>query len=311
MRQSSAFREAVQQCEEIVRTELGLPLDSPLYGDRAGLAADQQSGRPDWYAGAAAFTYQYALSEFWRACGIEPSVVLGYGIGEIVAASVTGALTLSEGLRLAIANAENSPAKLEACASQIRYRTPRIPLLSNSLQPAMDGTRIHPLGDGRYSFQSSVPSGEVLARLAKENCAAYLYMGDDSALQSFAKYAGNNLPGTLLAASGRGGDLLQFLRTAATLYVLGCRLEMDEFFLNAGANTISLPTYPFERERYWLDPEHDFQSRPDAAHGSPSVGKFVQVNPGSCSSCNGRTHRLPALTIGSTTWFGNRRRCRT
>ena len=176
MRQSSAFREAVQQCEEIVRTELGLPLDSPLYGERAGVATDQQSGRPDWYAGAAAFTYQYGLSEFWRGCGIEPSVVLGYGIGEIVAASVTGALTLSEGLRLAIANAENSPAKLEACASQIRYRTPRIPLLSNSLQPAMDGTRIHPLGDGRYSFQSSVPSGEDARAVSKrELCGVSLY----------------------------------------------------------------------------------------------------------------------------------------
>ena len=282
LRQSSAFRGAVQQCEEIVRTELGLPLDSPLYGERAGLAADQQSGRPDWYAGAAVFTCQYALSKFWRACGIEPSMVLGYGIGEIVAATVTGALTLSDGLRLAIANAENSPAKLDACASQIRYRTPRIPLLSNLLQPVVDGTRIHPQGDGRYSFQSSDPSAEALARLGKENCAAYLYMGGDSGLQSFAKYAGNNLPRTILAASGRGGDLLQFLRTAATLYVLGCRLEMDEFSLNVGANTISLPTYPFERERYWLDAEHDFQSRPDtgtAARQSGSSAKLTQEVP--------------------------------
>ena len=107
-------------------------------------------------------------------------------------------------------------------------------------------------------------------------------MGDDSALQSFSQYAGNNLPGTLLAAFGRGGDLLQFLRTAATLYVLGCRLEMDEFSLNVGANTISLPTYPFERERYWLDAEHDFQSRPDTATAVyQSSEKFVQSSTGS------------------------------
>ena len=97
MRQSSVFREAVQQCEEIVRTELGLPLPITLDGERAGLAANQQSGRPHGMR-ACGVRCQYALSEFWRACGIEPSVVLGYGIGEIVAASVTGALTLSGGL---------------------------------------------------------------------------------------------------------------------------------------------------------------------------------------------------------------------
>src|SRR6185437_14907829 len=214
-----------------------------------------------------AFTRQYALAEFWRACGIEPSVVLGYGIGEIVAASVTGSLTLADGLRLAIANAEKSPAKRDAWISRIQYRTPQIPLLSKLLRPALDENSIHSLGEGRYSSPSAFPSEEVLASLAKENCAACLYMGDTSALQSFAKLAGNNLPGTRLAAIDQGGDPLQFLHTAAVLYVLGCRLEMDEFFSNAGANTISLPTYPFERERYWLDPEHDLQSRPDAGEG--------------------------------------------
>ncbi|MGB8479151.1 MAG: type I polyketide synthase [Acidobacteriaceae bacterium] len=277
--QSAAFREAVQQCEEIVRIELGLPLDSPLYCEGAGAAADQQAPQPDWYAAAAALTRQYALSEFWRACGMEPSVVLGYGSGEIVAASVTGALSLSDGLRLAVANAENSPAKLDACANQIQVRTPRIPLLANLLRPRLDETPIQALGGERYSFQSAIPSTEALASLAKENCAACLYMGDASALQLLAQFAGDNLPSTRLAAFNRGGDPLQFLRTAATLYVLGCRLEMDEFFSNAAANTISLPTYPFERERYWLDPESDLQSRHDAGNAPRHPGSSFPSTP--------------------------------
>ncbi len=280
--QSAAFREAVQQCEEIVRNQLGLPLHTSLYCESAGPSANQVESRPEWYAGASAFTRQYALSEFWRACGIEPSVVLGYGSGEIVAASVTGVLSLRDGLRLAIAKAGNGPATPDAAASQIQYRTPRIPLLANLLGPRLDETPIYSSGDGQYgqySSQSAVPSREALAPLAKENCAACLYMGDASALQQFAQFAGDSLPGTGLAAFDRSGDPLQFFRTVATLYVLGCKLEMDEFPLTAAANTISLPTYPFERERFWLDPEPDLQFRRDAGNTPRHPGSSLRSTP--------------------------------
>jgi acyl transferase domain-containing protein/predicted O-methyltransferase YrrM len=273
--QSAAFREAVQRCDEIVRSELGLPLHSPLYCESASPSANQPASQPQWYAGAAAFARQYALSELWRSCGIEPSAVLGYGSGEIVAAAVTGVLSLHDGLRLAIANAGNSATKLDECANQIRYGTPQIPLLSNLIRPGRHETPMSSADYWRYGSQSAVPSREALALLAKENCAACLYMGDASALQQFAQSAGDDLPGTCLASFDRGrGD--QFLRTGAALYVLGCRLDMDEFSSTAAANTISLPTYPFERERYWLDPEQNVQSERNAGKETLHQDKFVR-----------------------------------
>jgi SAM-dependent methyltransferase/short-subunit dehydrogenase/acyl carrier protein len=273
--QSVAFREAVQRCEEIVRSELGLPLHSPLYCESASPSANQAASQPQWYAGAAAFARQYALSELWRSCGIEPSAALGYGSGEIVAAAVTGVLSLHDGLRVAIANAGNSATKLDECANQIRYGTPQIPLLLNLPRPGLDETPIHSLGGGRYSFQSAIPSAEAFASLANENCAAGLYMGGASALQQFAEFAEDSLPSTCLASFDRDrGD--QFLRTGAALYVLGCRLDMDEFSSTAAANTIPLPTYPFERERYWLDPEHNVQTGRNAGKESLHQDKFVR-----------------------------------
>ena len=262
--QSAVFREAVQRCEDIVRNELGLSLPTTLDGESASPAVNPTASRPPWYEGVAAFARQYALSELWGSCGIEPAVVLGFGPGEIVAATVTGVLSLHDGLRLAIATAENSPEKLEECVRQIRFCTPQIPLLPSKLRPG--------------SCENPMNSAEVLALLAKERCAACLFMGDVSALPLFSQLAGDDLPGACLASFDHGrGDHLQFFRAAAALYVLGCRLDMDEVSSIAEANTISLPTYPFERERYWLDPEHEVQRERDRVQRcTVSVGEIFQ-----------------------------------
>ena len=43
---------------------------------------------------------QLALTELWRAYGVEPDAVIGHSMGEVAAAVVAGALSLAEGLRV-------------------------------------------------------------------------------------------------------------------------------------------------------------------------------------------------------------------
>ncbi len=47
---------------------------------------------------------QLALTELWRSYGVHPDAVIGHSMGEVTAAVVAGALSLTDGLRV-IANA--------------------------------------------------------------------------------------------------------------------------------------------------------------------------------------------------------------
>ncbi|MEJ2116992.1 MAG: SDR family NAD(P)-dependent oxidoreductase, partial [Alphaproteobacteria bacterium] len=49
-----------------------------------------------------------------------------------------------------------------------------------------------------------------------------------------------------------GADFLENLKTIAELYVKNYRLNFGELFTGGGYRRLSLPTYPFLRERYWV-----------------------------------------------------------
>jgi acyl transferase domain-containing protein len=68
---------------------------------------------------------------------------------------------------------------------------------------------------------------------------------------------------------------LQRLSTIASLYVRGCKLAYADLFEEAQCRRISLPTYPFSRERYWLSPA----ARPgeSAAEPSPANAPAVEI----------------------------------
>ncbi|MEU6562216.1 HAD-IIIC family phosphatase [Nocardia nova] len=49
------------------------------------------------------------------------------------------------------------------------------------------------------------------------------------------------------------GDLAQFLRSAAQLFVAGGPVRWDRYLEGSGARRTDLPTYAFQRSRYWLE----------------------------------------------------------
>jgi len=90
------FRETLNQCAELLKPYLTIPLLELLY---------PTNGQPSLiddttYAQPAIFSIEYALARLWQSWGVEPAVVLGHSVGEYVAACLAGVFSLADGLRL-------------------------------------------------------------------------------------------------------------------------------------------------------------------------------------------------------------------
>ena len=107
-RTQPVVQQALRQCEALLGDQLPRPLTSLF----------QETSR-DWLqqprlAHPALVAVEYALAQLWKSWGIEPSALLGQGIGEYTAACLAGVFTLEEALRLVSARArliESLPAE--------------------------------------------------------------------------------------------------------------------------------------------------------------------------------------------------------
>ncbi|WP_162052188.1 type I polyketide synthase [Gloeothece verrucosa] len=88
------FRQALNQCHEILKNYLEKPLLEVIYAkDNSSLLDETKYTQP------ALFALEYALYQLWQSWGITPSVVMGHSVGEYVAACVAGVFSLEDGLK--------------------------------------------------------------------------------------------------------------------------------------------------------------------------------------------------------------------
>ncbi len=91
------FHRAFDRCAEIVRPVLGLDLREAIFTTAAGAAEALNQTR---LAQPAIFSVSWALAELWAAWGVVPDAMLGHSVGELVAATRAGVLSLEDALRL-------------------------------------------------------------------------------------------------------------------------------------------------------------------------------------------------------------------
>lgn len=90
------FRRILNQCDEILRDYLELPLLSVLYPDQSDSPYLHQTA----YTQPALFSLEYALAKLWQSYGIVPDALMGHSVGEYAAACIAGVFRLEDGLRL-------------------------------------------------------------------------------------------------------------------------------------------------------------------------------------------------------------------
>ncbi|MEU4878025.1 SDR family NAD(P)-dependent oxidoreductase [Streptomyces sp. NPDC021608] len=175
---------------------------------------------------AAPLAAEVALFRLLESWGVVFGCVAGAGVGEIAAAYVAGALSPSDAARL-VTTGEGAG---------VTCGEPRIAVVSLATgRPLTAGDPVGAAVDGADSGRS----------------AAEQWMTG----QRVARFAESGPRRTLAGSVPLGPDGRPRLRTlldgVAELFVAGTDVDWTAVFAGTGAARTDLPTYPFQRERYW------------------------------------------------------------
>ncbi|NET68996.1 MAG: SDR family NAD(P)-dependent oxidoreductase [Moorea sp. SIO1G6] len=329
----SVFRSAIDQCDQILRSELDSSLLDILYPqktDEQGSSLLEETG----YTQPALFAIEYALAQLWQSWGIEPTVVMGHSVGEYVAATIAGVFSLETGLKLIaargklmqqlsargvmvsvmaseeqvrslispdaekvsiaaingpesivisgdseaiaaicsklealgvktkplqVSHAFHSPlmkpmvAEFETVAKEITYSQPQIPLISNVTGKQV-GEEITSAEYWVNHVRQPVQFAQSMKTLHQKGYEIFLEIGPKPILLAMGSQCVPEGIGVWLPSLRPGVDeWQQMLSSLGQLYVQGVKVDWSGLDRDYSRNKVVLPTYPFQRERYWIE----------------------------------------------------------
>ncbi len=150
--------------------------------------------------------------------------------------------------------------EFRAFMKTIPMREPSLPMLSNVSGTWLSHEEAQSADYWTAHIRQPVRFSDNLAEMLKDPNAVLLEAGPGKGLTAFARRHGAFLDSHAAIPSMRGadepdnGDVCFLLQALGRLFVAGIHLDWfcDEY-AQAHPGRISLPTYPFERERYWSD----------------------------------------------------------
>lgn len=98
-RAERVFREAVDECCELLKGELGLDLREVIFAE--GEAAHEAAAllNQTYVTQPSLFVISYAQARLWMSWGVRPDALVGHSVGEYVAACLAGVFSLEDALR--------------------------------------------------------------------------------------------------------------------------------------------------------------------------------------------------------------------
>jgi phthiocerol/phenolphthiocerol synthesis type-I polyketide synthase E len=166
-------------------------------------------------------------------------------------------------LRLTTTHAFHSPmmapavAPLTEAARALPVAAPGIPYVSNVTGTWITAADLADPGYWARHMTQPVRFAEGLAELLREPDQVTLEVGPGSTLTTLV----HQLPGasvagtaTTLGRAGEGGEQALLLEALGRLWTAGALFDPAALFAGERRRKVRLPTYPFERQRYWIDP---------------------------------------------------------
>ncbi|MEV4320033.1 type I polyketide synthase [Actinocrispum sp. NPDC049592] len=220
------------------------------------------------------FAVEVALFRLLESWGIKPDYVAGHGDGEVAAAHAAGVLSLEDACALA-ADRE--------IAATLNFAAPSIPVVSTVTGAAAD------IDDPDYWTRPADRLTDAIEYLASLGVSRFLELGQTGDLTELAQ---QSVEYAVHACGLRGSESepMTLLTAVSRLFVAGMDVTWAAYFAGTAARRVDLPTYPFQRKRYWtlppttavIGPEHTPIDHPILTTATP-VGDSSVVLSGEIS----------------------------
>jgi acyl transferase domain-containing protein len=163
-----------------------------------------------------------------------------------------------------------------AVAQTVTFGAPRLPLISNVTGRFFEDGAVPDAAYWTTHVRDAVRFADGVQALERAGYTTVLEVGPAPALSGMARRVTSNQEMAFVPSLKKEQrDWRMMLDAAGALYRAGATIDWDAVDRGFGFVPVSLPTYPFERERYWIDPGAPtltgvVESRPQAAAASPA-----------------------------------------
>jgi acyl transferase domain-containing protein/surfactin synthase thioesterase subunit len=236
-RRYSIYREIIDLINKLFEPHVGYSLLDDLAVDSKRLSLPH------------IFTLQFAFVQLLISIDIKPSAIIGGKVSAYVMACIAGIMSLEKAIEC-IAQADRQSFVLNADD----LAAPQISIISNDTGKLMKKTEAaQPVyWQNQISVEGSFELG--VSTLLKEGYINFVLIGADeqNATTQIKKII---MEKDVECISFESNNLFETLmRGIGSLYGLGININWQKYYEGYHYHKLALPTYPFEKKRYWLEP---------------------------------------------------------
>ena len=376
--QEPVFRQAIDECADILNPFLGKDIRTILYGSDQAVSDQINNTR---YTQPALFVTEYAMARLWMSWGIHPAALAGHSIGEFVAAQIAGIFSLEDVLKVVAERArlisnlpEGTMLAIKMSATELESLIPegisiaainspnlcvvsgateKISLFSNTMtamrvacrliktshafhSSMMDGikeafssvmksVKLNPprlplvsTVTGKWMSESDATNPEYwtnqlrlpvkfadsISTLMVDEMRLFLEVGPGSALTIFARQHSKDRSLSFTPGfednNNKKSEYLHVLGSLGKLWQNGIIPDWQIVNEHTG-RTIDLPTYAFNRKRYWIEPREQIFNVLE----SPVLEELIEQSPSLASAVNDLPSRKDILITKIKTLLEN------
>jgi phthiocerol/phenolphthiocerol synthesis type-I polyketide synthase E len=191
---------------------------------------------------------------------------------------------------------ENAAREFQAIVAQVPMRAPELPYASNVTGQWITAEQATSPRYWADHLRQAVRFSQGLITVLSSHPAVLLEVGPGNVLTTLARQHREYLQDTVAVNSTRhplteGSDVAQILAALGQLWLCGATPDWTAFHHHGLRHRVPLPTYAFQRKRYWLPPVHRHASEVNLLQTLPDPPSMLD-QPAQLSHAHDSIHYL-------------------